>query len=201
LQSTGDLVKALVSSSAIPLYFPYVDWNSETYIDGSLIIGTDLEDAVNRCLDQVSSQSDVIVDVISTHNGHPVDVTGGNYNSLQALQRGLEIYLYAMENFQYYLSRLDYPDVNFRHFIQPSQSLPGTFQPLGFDPENMATDIAVGQKDGVAALQHGKYGNGASRMQEAVEWLHKNHGMFSKGIEKVKAINSRIKARQLAEEF
>jgi len=201
LLNVGDLVKVLVSSSAIPLYFPYVDWNSETYIDGSVIIGTDIEDAIDRCFEIVTSQSDIIVDVISSHDGAPKDVNAGNYNTLQMLQRALEVYLYATENFQYYLSRLDYPNVNFRHFVQPSSSLPGTFNPLGFDPENIATDIQIGQKDGAAAAKVGKYGNGMDRMEQAVEWLHKNHGMFSKGMQKVKEINQKLRMKQLAEEI
>jgi len=201
LLQIGDLVNAVMSSSAFPLYFPYVDWNAETYFDGSLIIGTDIEDAVNRCFEVVSSQSDIIVDVVSSHNGHPVNVDDENYNTLQVLQRGIEIYLYALENFQYYLSRLDYPEVNFRYLIQPSVSLPGTFSPFGFDPENIATDIAIGQLDGAAALQSGKFGNGADRIEQAVEWLHKNHGMFSKGMQKVKEIHRRLREKQMLEEI
>jgi len=193
----SDLARVLVASTAIPLYFPYVDFNSQTYIDGSLIDGTDIPDAVNRCMEIVSNHSDIIIDIVSTHDGHPVNVDASNYNTMEMLQRFLEIYLYANENFQYYLARLDYPDVNFRHVIQPSESLPGSFNPLGFDSENMASDIAIGQKDGAAAMANGMYGNGLERMEKAVEWLHKNHGMFSKGIEKVKAINDKLRAKRL----
>ena len=197
----NDLVKVLMSSTAVPLYYPYVDWGSETYIDGSMIIGTDLEDAINRCFEVVTNQSDIIIDVISSQNSHPKNVNADNYNTLQMLQRFIEIFLYGTENFQYYLSRLNYPEVNFRHFIQPSASLPGTFSPFGFDPQNIATDIAIGQKDGAAAVKASKFGNGADRMEEAVAWLHKNHGMFSKGMKTVKEINQKLKERQMVEEL
>ena len=201
LLSTDDLVQALMASTAIPLYFPYINWGQSTYIDGSLIIGADIEDAIDRCFEIVSNQEDIIIDVISSHNHHPKDVYAGNYNTLQVLQRALEILLYGMENFQYYLSRLDYPKVNFRYFIQPSKSLPGTFSPYGFDPENIATDIAIGQKDGAAAVATGKLGTGMDRVEEAVAWLQKNHGMFFKGGEKIKAIHQSLREKYLAEEF
>ena len=197
LDQIQNIINLLLSTTAIPLYFPSINWKHTSYFDGSLLHSADVESAILRCAEQVSNQSDIIIDIITPHNGLPVPFSAQNYKTLKVFVRALEISLWASESFQLYKARKEYPDVHFRYIFQPSELLPGTMNPLSFDHEDMAEDIRIGQKDGEAVLKTGKFGNGAEIIEKATEWLHKTHGMFSKGVQKVKEINQRLREQQM----
>lgn len=196
LLNSNDAAEAILSSSALPLYFPYVNWRQETYLDGSLIMGANFADAVERCLEIVSNKSDIIIDLISTHGGHLDPVQAQDYNTIEVLVRFLEIYLHGWENFEYYLARLDFPEITFRYFIKPNQSLPGSFNPLSFDASNIAADIAMGKQDALAAVSsYGKFGNAPQLIEKALDWLDQNIGVFSHARDTIKDLNKQQNER------
>ena len=194
LTNTITAAEAIMASGALPLYFPYVSFNSSTYLDGSLIMGADFADAVNRCKEIVGDESNIIVDLITTHGGVLENVDANDYNTLQVLVRFLEIYLFSWENFQYYLARLDYPDVTFRYFVKPTTILPGSFNPLSFDSKNIQADIAAGAKDALDILKTAEeYGNAPELIEKAVDWLDRNMGVFSHAKETIRELNNKQK--------
>ena len=197
LPQIDDVIMLLSSTTAIPLYFPSVNWKETSYFDGSLLHSADIESAIHRCIEQGHNETDIIIDIITTHNGLPVPFSAQNYKTLKVFVRALEISLYASESLQLYKARKEHPEVHFRYIFQPSEVLPGTMNPLSFDHEDMAEDIKIGQKDGEAVLKTGKFGNGADLIEKATEWLQKTHGIFGKGVQTVKEINQRLREKQI----
>lgn len=47
-----DIVKAVVSSAAVPVAFPPSNWNNSTYSDGGLMHMVDIEGAIEHCIEK-----------------------------------------------------------------------------------------------------------------------------------------------------
>ena len=80
---------AVVASAAIPIVFPASKLDGYSFVDGGTSIGTDTGAAIERCLEEVSSESDITVDVIIL----------GSQNDLSTLNNIAGINFGLMEQF------------------------------------------------------------------------------------------------------
>jgi len=51
LPTVDDQINAVLSSSAIPMFFPHNDWDNSSYSDGGLMHMIDLQGGIEHCLD------------------------------------------------------------------------------------------------------------------------------------------------------
>jgi len=70
------VVQAVSASGAVPFLLGAVEYLDEKYVDGGIQLAVDPEDAILRCLEEVSDQSDIILDVINVA-GRGFDVIEG----------------------------------------------------------------------------------------------------------------------------
>lgn len=92
-----------------------------------------------------------MVDVLLTSEKTLKVVDASQYNSLQMGIRYLEVSRYygAMDGLL--RAQFAYPNVQFRHIISPSSSLPDSTLPLYLTPEEVTAAINTGITDGTAA--------------------------------------------------
>jgi hypothetical protein len=128
---TGDiLVDVMYSSMSKTPFAAPVEFGGSAYYDGSAIWDIDIPSAVNKCLAQGYSQSDIVLDVIMTTEKVLAPVDTSKYNSLEMGIRFFRIANYYGVMDGLLRSQFAYPDVKFRYAIGPSQSLPKTRNPL-----------------------------------------------------------------------
>lgn len=128
-------------------FFPPAESMGSTWFDGSVIWDLDIFSAVNKCL-ETHEQKDVVVDVLLTSEKTLKVVDASQYNSLQMGIRYLEVSRYygAMDGLL--RAQFAYPNVEFRHIISPSSSLPESTLPLYLTPEELTTTVNMGIQDG-----------------------------------------------------
>jgi len=51
LPTVEDQINAVISSSAIPMFFPHNDWNNASYSDGGTMNLLDIEGGIDMCVD------------------------------------------------------------------------------------------------------------------------------------------------------
>jgi len=168
-------VDAVLFSSAIPVFFPFQSYEQYAYVDGGVSKGFDVTNAVERCLEIVTEQSQITIDVVLTYGDTFSDVAINNYSTIQMLMRYLALYGWKIFNMGLVNARLDYPDVNFRYIIGPSQTLPDNMTPMDFDPTNIDFMINLGVTDGLKAIQEGEGVSFDRYLENALEFyeLHR----------------------------
>jgi len=131
-------------------FFPPAESMGSTWFDGSVIWDLDIFSAVNKCL-ETHEQKDVVVDVLLTSEKTLKVVDASEFNSVQMGIRYLEVSRYygAMDGLL--RAQFAYPNVEFRHIISPSSSLPEGTLPLNLTPEELTTTVNMGIQDGTAA--------------------------------------------------
>ena len=149
-------VNSVVFSSAIPVFFPPQFYKNYAFIDGGLSFGMDIASAVKRCMEIVDDQSQITIDIIMTSSASLANVVFNDYTTLQMLIRYLEITYWKKYNEGIVDAYIDFPEVNFRYAIGPSQTLPNSLVPLDFDPENINFMINLGIKDAINAIKKGE---------------------------------------------
>ena len=149
-------VNTVMFSSAIPVFFPPQFYKNYAFVDGGLSYGMDIASAVKRCLEVVDDQSQITLDIIMTNTATLSNVVFNDFTTLQMLIRYYEITNWKKYNQGLVDSAIDFPDVNFRYVIGPSQTLPNSMVPMDFDPENINFMINLGVKDAIAAIKKGE---------------------------------------------
>lgn len=149
-----DFAASIISSSAMPVVFPHVDYDGKTLVDGGTLINLDIGGAVSRCLEVVDNHSDVIMDVILAEGRTywPIDASHDKTNVTVQRIRALQSYKLAIDDLVY--ETQDFPEVNFRYVIGPSQALPEGMDELNFDPKVIEFMIDLGQTDAINAINN-----------------------------------------------
>ena len=130
------MTEVLTASGAVPAYFQPMKYQDKYVYDGGLIHEIDIETAISRCLEQVSAESDIVLDVISVNDkGREAllspFVKKVNRNDWPELSKALK----------------KHPDVNFRHLIMPKEKILKNFDNFNFDHENTDKILKQGIKD------------------------------------------------------
>ena len=161
-----NILEAVMCSAAPPLYFPPQSFLGASWADGGCILNLDVFSAVERCMDVVSDESLVIVDMIFCSGAHlaPLGKTK-DLKVTDVLSRVSAIKDYDNGMWFAYNAMLAYPAVNFRFTIVPSAAMPGGPVPLDFDKQNIVDELALGLKDAQSVIK-----NGLDPRQEAAQW-------------------------------
>ena len=150
--SHDDLITAVRCSSAMPILFPYVEFQGETYIDGGSVLNLDVGGAIERCRETTDNDTDIIVDVILCTGAFLKVIDQSKDTTLQMLDRYLQIDSFSNSLDDLLHAREDYPYINFRYIIMPSSPLPSGEIPLGFEPAQIEEMISQGMTDAQTAV-------------------------------------------------
>jgi predicted acylesterase/phospholipase RssA len=155
--SIDDFVSAILSSSAFPVLFPNIDFNSKQYMDGGVKISVDLFSGIKKCLDMGFEQENIIVDVVLCQGKSIDNILPDNMKTLDVLMRTLEIFSYdgSMRDIDQIMHEA-YPKVTYRYVVKPTAKLPSGSLPLVFKPNQIEEMINLGIKDAVSAVASGK---------------------------------------------
>jgi len=146
------LLTAITCSACPPWYFPPTNFLGSTWVDGGVVINLDVFAAVNRCLDVVSDQSQIVVDLIydSTNYTIPAET---NMTTFDVFRRVKEVKDYDGQMWFYYNAITAWPKVNYRYIIFPSQAMPGgPGVPLDFNQTVLVNEVALGKSDTLNVL-------------------------------------------------
>jgi len=160
-----NLIEAVMCSAAPPLFFPSQDFEGYSWADGGCMCNLEVFKAVERCLDVVESESQVIVDMIFCQGQEMAPKNGANWTTYDVFTRSKDIHSYDNSMWYLYTAMQAYPDVNFRYIIIPSKPLAGTIVPFDFTSANILSEISEGQSDAETVIS-----NGASPQIIAEEW-------------------------------
>lgn len=151
-----ELAIVMKSSGAVPVVFPYVNFRNYTFMDGGVINCLNIGAAINACRDLVESDKDIYVDVVlDDYTAALPLVNADDDTAFSILSRAYSIMAYYNSISLLTEAEQEFPNINFRYVVAPSQELPTATLPLGFKHDEILQMIAIGQKDGLAAIQKG----------------------------------------------
>mmetsp|Transcript_26513 Transcript_26513/g.40485 ORF Transcript_26513/g.40485 Transcript_26513/m.40485 type:complete len:288 (-) Transcript_26513:187-1050(-) len=154
-ETEPEIVKAVVSSASIPFAFPNQQWPDKKVVcmDGGTVWNTNLVSAVERCREQVDSDDQITLDIVTCGTPHLAkweDKDKALANYLRYMQ--IKSYNNGLDDVNEFIQA--YPEVNFRHYVTPSESLGSGLAILNFDNATSTYPMQmVGRKDGENAVK------------------------------------------------
>ena len=140
------IFKAARSSASVPLLFPPVEYEGMSLVDGGTLINLDIAGAVQKCLEIVNDQSDIILDIVMTN---PIsELETQNTSSFYAIHNGWRAYQISRhfkQNEDLLRGITSFPNVNYRYIVAPEKSLSWGPVPLSF--KNSDQLIQMGKND------------------------------------------------------
>jgi hypothetical protein len=164
------LMEVVMCSSAMPALFPYQNYSGTEFCDGGCILNLNIFSAVERCLEEVSDPSQVIVDSIFLTGDH-LDPNASSYTTIGVMNRAKEINAYDSSMWYLFNALTAYPTVNFRYTVVPSKALPGNEIPLVFTTEAVDTMLAEAMSDVQTLID----GNGLNARDYATAYMQKRN--------------------------
>lgn len=148
------IIEAVMCSAAPPLFFPPQNFQKSIWADGGCVINLDVFSAIERCMEVVPKEEQIIVDMIFCSGAHmeKVDV-GGKWTTVEVMRRVATVKNYDSAMWFVYNAMNAYPNVNYRYIIVPSKTMPGGAVPLDFDHKNLEQEIELGTSDAHSVLQ------------------------------------------------
>lgn len=150
-QSPSTMTTGIFASVSDYIFFPIVNYNLYQLVSGDVIYSADLINAITTCQSKGASLSDISVDVVLGAGKTINTINASGYTSLQALMRYLQINSYNNVMQSITNAEHDFPGVNVRHVIYPSQNLPSVLYPYDYTSDQISQQIALGIQDGKAA--------------------------------------------------
>lgn len=149
-----DLARAIRASTSMPFAFPHTYIDDYVFVDGGAIWNVDISGAIERCLEVVDDEKDIIVDTILCNGAK--NVTSEDFESYNAISNYLRYN--HIKGYYGFLSDYEeikrgYPNVNFRYTVVPKEDLPSGFLPLGFVHEQIMEMIKIGEEDGAEVIK------------------------------------------------
>jgi len=144
--------QAGMCSSAIPVLFKNQDFNGGVYCDGGLFNGFDAVTAIERCLEGGSAQNEVYLDIFSCYS---YNLTGeaAKMKTIQVIERSFSIRGRMLGFRSLNFAKQAYPNVNYRYFVEPLETLPGSA--LDFNATFINELIAIGSQDAKKIISNG----------------------------------------------
>jgi predicted acylesterase/phospholipase RssA len=148
---------SIFASSAMPGVFPPIFRDGQTLLDGGIVWKNDASNAIQWCRDNGFTDDQIIVDWIVC----AIDEVFSKEWMKEAHTISIALRAYGLNEFFGTRNDIDrtmtqYPDVNFRYVIGPSESLSVKFLvPLDFSREHLDHSIKIGEKDAKNAVEHG----------------------------------------------
>lgn len=168
----SNLIESAICSASIPIFFPFQTYAGGQYVDGGTLYNMDIDSAVNRCLDVTGDYSKIIVDIAGCHH-YSLNASDTELKSYEVLQRVQEIHSYDKGLYELYYALTAFPQVNFRYYILPSQSL-GKVE-LNFTNEALANNYNIGVKDATYMIKNNVYAKDVIN-----QWIASNGGIIKK---------------------
>jgi predicted patatin/cPLA2 family phospholipase len=156
---TDQYVNHVIASTAMPLAFPALLEKNLTLLDGGVVWKMDVPGAIQRCLEVVDNEEDIIMDIIMTAQTEIESVSDmKKYSTLEHFLRGQEIKEFHKAMKVLNNTIIAHPRVNFRYVLAPSVPLTISPIPLDFSQKHLEFCFAVGEKDAKAAFDLGPGG-------------------------------------------
>lgn len=149
-------IDSCLASAAIPAIFPPLKRDGNVLIDGGMIWSYDIPSSIEGCRELGYQDKDMIVDTIILGETHLIDekVMAGLHTMSIALRA------YGLNSFHHHMRLYEqgkefYPEVNFRYFIAPSETL--SLVPMNFKRDHLERIIKVGEQDALRAIELGEH--------------------------------------------
>lgn len=157
--SKEELINATLSSSAVPIIFPAIDFKGTLYQDGGVKHGVDIISGINECKKNGFEEKDIIVDVIKCFNKEFKQKDPTKFKAMDSLLRSLEIWNWDKGSREIVDVIRNFPGIKFRYVISPTKELPNATLPLFFKKEDIEFMLSVGEQDGKDAIIQGNDGS------------------------------------------
>jgi hypothetical protein len=138
-----------------------------------VFINVDIGGAILRCREMGYADKDIIIDIIFLTFKALPKFQLGNAKTFNITMRAFELKRYTKSQSDYVFSRDDYPDVNYRYVVAPSQPLASELIPLDMNHEKIMQNLDLGVKDGLAAINAGEGVMADRLLEEFREMLRK----------------------------
>lgn len=151
----SDWAQAVRSSASIPGVFPPQHMEDKILMDGGTVWNTNLISAIDHCMELVGDESKITLD-IAVCGSYYLNDMDDDKKAIGNLMRKNEIkdYYKGMSDIQEF--KQAHPDVNYRHYVQPSGKVAGGMDILSFDNSTVTWPMQMlGRKDGKAAVELG----------------------------------------------
>jgi len=147
----------VISSASIPAVFVDRKYDDNVLMDGGTVWNTNVETAINRCLELVDSPSQIVLDIAICGHAEIETITSTS-NTVSNLLRYREIKKYYGTMDDVMEQVRTQPEINFRYLLVPSEPLPGGVHMLFFNQTHIQDMINLGKADTekVLALGEGK---------------------------------------------
>jgi len=148
---------AIKATWATPGILPYVNFGGMTLIDGSILKNLDVAAGVQKCRQLVGNKDSAInVDTILLHEkAWSANVHANKTHTLAMLELTLKLTSFRTTMYDIEKSKWDYPNVNWRYHVFPSQNLPGNSAPYEFNAKDKTAMINLGISDAQKSVAAG----------------------------------------------
>ena len=135
LKRRESVAQVVAASAAAPLYYQMLEYENKFLLDGTLKHVIDVESAVERCLEIVRSESDIIIDVIMVASQGAEVVEPENedslYNHWTELQKSMGKHTLVV----------------YRHLLSPMKENINDFEWKNFDNNYTKHMYEIGKRD------------------------------------------------------
>lgn len=171
-----DFPKIFLASASVPFVFPMTEVNGRKLMDGGTVWNTNMESAVERCMEIVDKEEDIIMDVVICSDGKlgVLNVTG---DTIQNYLRSWDLMMYHRSVRDVREWRLSKPLVNYRYFFIASKPLDSSLELLTFTPEVLIPMIQTGMDDAHTIVTTTKPGESFDQLDD---WYDNVNGLKSK---------------------
>lgn len=143
----------VLSSMATDTFFPYVEFKGLELVTGSIKYSVDVLSGINACEELGYTQDDIIIDVIMCSGSQLPTINAAKYTTVQVLKRTNDIEDYRGTMKVVTNAIHDYPDINIRNVIYPSQAIPESDVPYNFDKSDLQDMINLGIQDAINSIK------------------------------------------------
>jgi len=157
-EDTTDPIKAIISSASIPFVFPSQVWpDGRVAMDGGAAWSVNLVSAVHRCREIVDDDSQINIDIVTVHGGKKQKAWENKGKTDSNWLRYEDIKEHYNSISDVYEFQQAFPKVNFRYYVEPTESIPGGLDIINVDNSTITWPLQeLGRKDGANAVTLGK---------------------------------------------
>jgi len=140
-----DKVNMVMSSSAIPIFFPFIEWRDTQFVDGGALKNFDVVGGIEYCTEKGFKQEDIIVDAVLCYNSKKM-FDRKIKTVVDVMTSTLDLELGRFFENDINEAKENYPKVDFRYIISPSLFLKWDLF-VFFDQKQMKEMYAQAQID------------------------------------------------------
>ena len=122
---------SVTASASIPFVFPPRKIDKYVLMDGGTAWGTNLVSAVDKCRSKVSSDSQIILDIVLCYNSK-INAKSDTGNSISNFIRYMDIHNYYSHMNNIVEFKRSRPNIQYRYLIVPSGPVTSGFDELQF---------------------------------------------------------------------